>query len=210
MPPTSPSCSARRSCCDIFTTKVVLVLTSLTAVCQGDTSKLGVIRIETASENFSFCLKYFPSFKVLPEKWEADSRQVVNMAAQDACLPLRRINLTDKVALIRDVGHCPLETVAKNFRDVNAYAVIVGLSANRLDDIVYERQTTQPLDIVMGFVNRRSIGKLMKLLTPKEPPLSQLFAKEREFDKGIIIVWSIATLSVAVGAFWAGNVAHQM
>ncbi|KAK8764752.1 hypothetical protein V5799_032635 [Amblyomma americanum] len=54
------------------------------------------------------------------------------MAAQDACLPLRRINLTDKVALIRDVGHCPLETVAKNFRDVNAYAVIVGLSANRL------------------------------------------------------------------------------
>ncbi|XP_037574783.2 signal peptide peptidase-like 2B [Dermacentor silvarum] len=132
------------------------------------------------------------------------------MTAQNACLPLHKINLTDKVALIRDLGHCPLETVAKNFRDVKAYGLVVGLSGSKLDDVVYDRQSSEPLDIVVGFVNRRSLGKLMKLMTPKEPLPTQLFTKEPEIDKGLLIVWSIATFSVAMGALWAGVISHQL
>ncbi|XP_070393875.1 signal peptide peptidase-like 2B isoform X2 [Dermacentor albipictus] len=177
---------------------------------QGKSGKLGVVRV-MRNETFSFCLKYFPSFKALPEdKSEAEARQLVDMTAQNGCLPLRKINLTDKVALIRDLGQCPLETVAKNFREVKAYGLVVGLSGSKLDDVVYDRQSPEPLDIVVGFVNRRSLGKLMKLMTPKEPLLTQLFTKEPEVDKGLLIVWSIATFSVAMGALWAGVISHQL
>ncbi|XP_049267434.1 signal peptide peptidase-like 2A [Rhipicephalus sanguineus] len=177
----------------------------------GENGKLGVVRVAAKGETFSFCLKYFPSFKMLPEdKSEAEPRQLVNMTAQDGCLPLRKINLTNKVALIRDLGHCPLETVAKNFREVKAYGLVVGLSGSKLDDVVYERQSSESLDIVVGFVNRRSLSKLMKLMTPKEPLPTQLFTKEPEVDKGLLIVWCIATFSVAMGALWAGIISNQL
>ncbi|KAL3227035.1 hypothetical protein MRX96_024395 [Rhipicephalus microplus] len=132
------------------------------------------------------------------------------MTAQNGCLPLRKINLTDKVALIRDLGQCPLETVAKNFQKVKTYGLVVGLSGSKLDDVVYERQSSESLDIVVGFVNRRSLSKLMKLMTPKEPLPTQLFTKEPEVDKGLFIVWCIATFSVAMGALWAGIISNQL
>ncbi|XP_075749118.1 signal peptide peptidase-like 2B [Rhipicephalus microplus] len=145
-----------------------------------------------------------------PRTCSQEPRQLVNMTAQNGCLPLRKINLTDKVALIRDLGQCPLETVAKNFQEVKTYGLVVGLSGSKLDDVVYERQSSESLDIVVGFVNRRSLSKLMKLMTPKEPLPTQLFTKEPEVDKGLFIVWCIATFSVAMGALWAGIISNQL
>ncbi|KAL1419744.1 hypothetical protein MTO96_004666 [Rhipicephalus appendiculatus] len=169
-----------------LTTRVILMLLFV-AACQGENGKLGVVRVAAKGETFSFCLKYFPSFKRLPDdKSEAEPRQLVNMTAQNGCLPLRKINLTNKVALIRDWGQCPLETVAKNFQEVKAYGLVVGLSGSKLDDVVYERHSSESLDIVVGFVNRRSLSKLMRLMTPKEPLPTQLFTKEPVVDRGAL------------------------
>nr|XP_037286084.1 signal peptide peptidase-like 2B [Rhipicephalus microplus] len=54
------------------------------------------------------------------------------MAAQDSCLPLHGINLTGAVVLINDTSRCPLETAARNYGNTSAYALVVGLSDNRL------------------------------------------------------------------------------
>ncbi|KAH7951083.1 hypothetical protein HPB52_004714 [Rhipicephalus sanguineus] len=144
MVPSSPLVRQKSPRHGSLTTRVILML-MFVAACQGENGKLGVVRVAAKGETFSFCLKYFPSFKMLPEdKSEAEPRQLVNMTAQDGCLPLRKINLTNKVALIRDLGHCPLETVAKNFREVKAYGLVVGLSGSKLDDVVYEGSHLSP------------------------------------------------------------------
>ncbi|KAH7986940.1 hypothetical protein HPB52_024628 [Rhipicephalus sanguineus] len=47
------------------------------------------------------------------------------MAAQDGCQPLHGINLTGAVVFINDSSRCPLETVARNYGNTSAYALVV-------------------------------------------------------------------------------------
>ncbi|XP_077564409.1 uncharacterized protein LOC144179857 [Haemaphysalis longicornis] len=148
----------------------------------GKSGKLGVINVDTQGENFSFCYKHYPSFKPLPEgTTEAEAIQLVDMTAQDACLPLHRINLSGKVVLLRDKGGCSLEEVAENFHRAKVYAIVIGISSNKL-----------------------------KLMTPKEPVSGKLFAKDQEVDIGLILMWFIATFTVAAGSFWAGVSSLEM
>ncbi|XP_065298067.1 signal peptide peptidase-like 2B [Dermacentor albipictus] len=191
---------------------VVIVLLSLIAMSQSENSKLGVVNLFAHGKDFSFCLKYYPKFKGLPQdRSEAQSdRPIANMAAQDGCEPLHGVNLTGTVVLANDSSRCPLETVARNYGNANAYALIVGLSDNKLDDAIYERKSSEHLDIVVGFVSRRSFVAMLKLMMPKGPLTGLLFTKEYEMDTSLILVWFIATFSVAAGAFWAGTVSHQI
>lgn len=191
---------------------VVIVLLSLIAVSQSDNSKLGVVNFVAHGKEASVCFKHYPEFKVLPQdRSEAKGdRPVANMAAQDGCQPLHGINLTGAVVLVNDSSRCPLETVARNYGNASAYALVVGLSDNKLDDAVYERKSLEDLDIVVGFVSRRSFVTMLKLMTPNEPLTVLLFTKEYEMDPSVILVWFIATFCVAAGAFWAGTVSHQI
>ncbi|XP_075726188.1 signal peptide peptidase-like 2B [Rhipicephalus microplus] len=132
------------------------------------------------------------------------------MAAQDSCLPLHGINLTGAVVLINDTSRCPLETAARNYGNTSAYALVVGLSDNRLDDSVYERTSSEQLNISVGFINRRSFVILLKMMTANEQLMGFMFAKEYGMDVSLILVWFIATFSVAAGAFWAGTVSYHI
>ncbi|XP_049271817.1 signal peptide peptidase-like 2B [Rhipicephalus sanguineus] len=139
---------------------------------------------------------------MLPEdKSEAEPRQLVNMTAQDGCLPLRKINLTNKVALIRDLGHCPLETVAKNFREVKAYGLVVGLSGSKLDDVVYEGSHLSP-STCCRIRQQKELIKVDEADDTEGTAAHSTVHKEPEVDKGLLIVWCIATFSVAMGAFY--------
>lgn len=191
---------------------VVVVLLSLIAVSQSDNSKLGVVNFFTHGKDASVCFKHYPEFKALPQdRSEAKGdRPIANMAAQDGCQPLHGINLTGAVVLVNDSSRCPLETVARNYGNASAYALVVGLSDNKLDDAVYERKSLEDLDIVVGFVSRRSFVTMLKLMTPNEPLTVLLFTKDYEMDPSVILVWFIATFCVAAGAFWAGTVSHQI
>ncbi|KAH6920752.1 hypothetical protein HPB50_028259 [Hyalomma asiaticum] len=48
------------------------------------------------------------------------------------------------------------------------------------------------------------------MMTPNEPLTGMMFTKEYEMDASLILVWLIATFTVAAGAFWAGTVSHQI
>ncbi|KAH7951082.1 hypothetical protein HPB52_004713 [Rhipicephalus sanguineus] len=49
-----------------------------------------------------------------------------------------------------------------------------------------------------------------KLMTPNQQLTGLMFTKEYEMDASLILVWFIATFSVAAGAFWAGTVSDQI
>ncbi|XP_037515850.2 signal peptide peptidase-like 2B [Rhipicephalus sanguineus] len=47
-------------------------------------------------------------------------------------------------------------------------------------------------------------------MTPNQQLTGLMFTKEYEMDASLILVWFIATFSVAAGAFWAGTVSDQI
>lgn len=79
------------------------------------------------------CRRYFPLLaSVMNNVSTQEALHLVDMTAQDGCQPLHRINLSGKVVLLRDRGGCSLEVVAENFHKAKVYAVVIGLSSNKL------------------------------------------------------------------------------
>ncbi|KAH9368460.1 hypothetical protein HPB48_012610 [Haemaphysalis longicornis] len=178
---------------------------------QGDDSKLAVMSLFTGASNGALCVKYLPAFKVLPgDKTEATARPLANMVAQDGCQPLRGINLTDSVVLINDSGHCSLEKVSRNYYNVGAYGLLVGLSDDVLDDATYRRESSDPIDIVVMFSSKTRAIDLVNLLAHLEPTTSLTFAKEYELDAAVALIWFVAVFCVGAGGYWAGSESHHL
>ncbi|XP_077564440.1 signal peptide peptidase-like 2B [Haemaphysalis longicornis] len=168
----------------------------------GDDSKLAIVSLFTGASNGALCVKYFPAFKVLPgEKSEATARPLTNMVAQDGCQPLRGINLTDAVVLINDSGRCSLENVSRNYYNVGAYGLLVGLSDN-----VLQALDSSDIEVQLALTN----GAAQKLLAHLEPTTALTFTKEYELDAAIALIWFIAVFCVGAGGFWAGSESHHL
>ncbi|XP_065298154.1 signal peptide peptidase-like 2B isoform X1 [Dermacentor albipictus] len=190
-----------------FVAAVGLAFVSLTGA-----QELAVVSLITPSEHpVQLCMSYYPEFKELPDGPDAaEVLQVISFTSQSSCDKPYGIDLKEKVVLIQDTGNCTLEKAMQIYKDARAYALIIALSSNKLNDITVEKTSSSVTDLVLIFAANKSAHLLKKLMIPKQPLPVKLFTKSMEVDPGLLVIWFLAVFSVGIGSYWSGNIRHQV
>lgn len=174
--------------------------------------EIAVVSLITPTDRpVQLCLSYYPEFKELPDGQDAaEVLHVISFTRQSSCEKPYGIDLKEKVVLIQDTGNCTLEKVMQIYKDARAYALIIALSSNKVDDITVTKTSSSVTDLVLVFASNKSAQLLEKLMIPKQPFPAKLFTKALELDPGLFVMWFLAVFSVGIGSYWSGNIRHQV
>ncbi|XP_075547654.1 signal peptide peptidase-like 2B [Dermacentor variabilis] len=185
---------------------------STAALNDSGAQEIAVVSLITPSEHpVQLCMSYYPEFKELPDGPDAaEVLQVISFTSQSSCDKPYGIDLKEKVVLIQDTGNCTLEKAMQIYKDARAYALIIALSSNKLNDITVEKTSSSVTDLVLIFAANKSAQFLKKLMIPKQPFPAKLFTKSMQVDPGLLVIWFLAVFSVGIGSYWSGNIRHQV
>ncbi|XP_077524523.1 signal peptide peptidase-like 2B isoform X2 [Amblyomma americanum] len=196
----------------VFGAAVAIAATALFCVGSAVAEENAVLSFATpADQPIQVCLTYYPEFKELPQGPDAASMlTLISLVSQSSCEKPYAIDLKDKVVMIQDTGNCTLDQAIQAYKAVGAYALIIALHTNKIDEVSVQKTPSSATDMVVVLATNKTSEFLEKLLTPKEPLPVKLYTKFLEVDPGLAIIWGLAVFSVAIGSYWSGNIRHQV
>lgn len=180
---------------------------------------VGVLSVENkngpSSESSTYCISYNPSFHDLPKtKNDAESMDLVDITASS------NYSLLCHVPPLHDISHVNGSVVAVmrgncTFSEKAAVAQSLGSKAILIvsrDELIIPNANSSSdynsTNIIVSMISfndfndMKNIGPklLVKFYSPPSPGI----------DYNLIVIWTLAVLTVAIGSLWSGSLRYQL
>ncbi|XP_045030061.1 LOW QUALITY PROTEIN: signal peptide peptidase-like 2B [Daphnia magna] len=196
------------ACCNRFVDVVFLVFVSLTC-CQATylSFSYGVLEAKNGTTEGSFCVIYYPNITSYPsEKAEATYEPIIDLSLWDGCseTPPNSEDISDKFVITSN-GNCSIVTKAETIKRFKGKGLlIVTAQVMHLPDNI-----SYPVSIPVALIGQGSKDILVGLGNS-----IQIFIYSpidgSHMDYSLLVIWSLAVLTVGIGAYWSGLVRYDL
>ncbi|XP_046451496.1 signal peptide peptidase-like 2B [Daphnia pulex] len=167
----------------------------------------GVLEAKNGTTEVSFCVIYYPNITSYPsEKVDAVYDSIIDLSSWDGCseTPPSADDISDKFVITSN-GNCSIIKKAETIKRFNGKgllivaAQVIHLSAN----------ISYPVEIPIALIGQDSKTILVVLGSSV-----QIFIYSpidgSHMDYSLLVIWSLAVLTVGIGAYWSGLVRHDL
>jgi len=167
----------------------------------------GILVAQNEVTEGSFCVVYYPNITTFPEKKTEANNSVIDLTTWDPCSNNNTSvpQISDHYVIITN-GNCSLVKQAQHVQDLGAKGVlIVSAKVINLSD-----KETYEINLPLALIGKGSKNILLGLGINVQ---ISIYAPDEDgslFDYCLLVIWSLAVLTVGIGAYWSGIVRHDL